>query len=152
MKPNKRIIFFLIGGALLTATVVACNHGMHFGTAEERGEWMVQKVSKELELNSIQQDKLVKLKNEFLSLRKELRDDRAQLRTDALAMLQQPTLDRDKANAMVSGQLATVNARSPAIIDAVANFYDSLDDTQRNEIREFIQHKIEHRYHRHWHD
>ncbi len=152
MKLNKRIITFIAGGTLLTATVVACHHGMHFGTAEERGEWMVQKVSKELELNSIQRDKLVNLKDEFLSLRKELRDDRAQLRTDVLAMLQQPTLDRDKANAMVSGQLATVNAGSPAIIDAVANFYDSLDDTQRSEIREFIQNKIEHRSHRYWHD
>lgn len=152
MKLNKRIILFVIGGALLTATVVACNHGMHFGTAEERSEWMVQKVSKEMELNSMQRDKLVELRDELLSLRKELRDDRAQLSTDVLAMLQQPTLDREKANTIVSGRLATVNARSPAIIDAVANFYDSLNDTQRDEIREFIQHKIEQRDHRHWHD
>lgn len=152
MKLNKRIITFIVGVTLLTTTVAACHHGMHFGTAEERGEWIVQKVSKELELNSIQQDKLVHLKDEFLSLRNELRDDRAQLRTDVLALLQQPTLDRDKANAMVSGQLATVSARSPAIIDAVANFYDSLNDMQRSELREFIQNKIEHRYHRHWHN
>ena len=152
MTLSKRILIYVIGGTLLTATVVACNHGMHFGTAEERGEWMLQKVSKELELNAIQQDKLVKLKDEFLSLRTELRDDRVQLRTDVLAMLQQPTLDRDKANAIVNGQLATINARSPAIVDAVANFYDSLDDMQRSELRELIQHKIEHRYHRPWHD
>ena len=152
MKLSKRIIIFVIGGTLLTATVVACNHGMHFGTAEERGEWMAQKVSKELELNARQQDTLAELKDEFLSLRKELRDDRLQLKTDVLAMLQQPTLDRDKANAIVNGQLATINARSPVIIDAIANFYESLDDAQRSELREFIQHKVEHRYHRSWHD
>jgi hypothetical protein len=152
MKLSKRMMTFVIGGTLLTATVVACNHGMRFGTAEERGEWIVEKVSKELELNATQEANLIEVKNGFLSLRADLSDDRSQMKTEVLAMLQQPTLDRDKMNAMVNGQMATINSRSPLIIDAVANFYDSLDDTQRSELREFIQHKIEHHHgHRYWH-
>ena len=152
MKLGRRIIMYTIGGTLLTATVVACNHGMRFGTAEERGDWLVEKVSKELELDAAQKSNLVGVKNEFLSLRADLRDDRSQMKTEVLAMLQQPLLDRDKVNAIVNERIAAINTRSPVIIDAVADFYDSLDDAQRSELREFIQHKIEHHHgHRPWH-
>ena len=152
MKLSKRVIIYMIGGTLLTATAVACNHGMRLGTAEERGQWMVEKVSKELELDALQQANLAEVKNEFLSLRAELRDDRSQMKTEVLAMLQQPTLDREKVNVIVNKKIATIDSRSPVIIDAVADFYDSLDDAQRSELREFIQHKFEHHHgHRLWH-
>jgi Spy/CpxP family protein refolding chaperone len=152
MKLSKRTMMYMIGGALLTTSVAACHHGMHYGSAEERGEWMAQKVSKELELNDLQQTRLAELKDELLDLRTSLRSDREQMRTEVLAMLQQPTLDRNKANAMVSEQVATINSRSPMIIDAIANFYDSLDDAQRAELRDFIQRKIEHQHgYRPWH-
>ena len=149
MKPSKRTIIYITGGALLIAGVAACNHGMHFGSAEERGEWMVQKVSKELALDQTQQARLEAVKDEFLSMRQSMRSDRAQTRTEVLAMLQQPTMDRDKANAIVAQYVEKLNSRSPLIIDAVANFYDSLDDEQRTELAGFIEHKIEH--HRRWH-
>jgi hypothetical protein len=136
----------MTGGALLTLGVVACNHGMHFGTAEERGEWMVEKVTKELELNQAQQARLAEVKDEFLNMRITMLSEREQTRADVLAMLQQPTLDRDKANTIVDQHIATINSRSPLIIDAIGNFYDSLDDAQRTELREFIEHKMDHHH------
>ena len=149
MKLSKRSIIYMTGGALLTLGVVACNYGMHYGTAEERGEWVVQKVSKELELNETQQARLAEVKDEFLNLRTTMRSDREQTRSDVLAMLAQPTLDREKANAIVDQKIETINSRSPAIIDAIGNFYDSLDDTQRAELMAFIEHKMEHHHGRH---
>jgi len=149
MKLTRRTIIYMTGGVLLTVGVVACNHGMHYGSAEERGEWMVQKVSKELELNEVQLARLAEVKDEFLEARKTMRSDREQTRADVLAMLQQPTLDRDKANAIVGQHIDTINSRTPVIIDAVGNFYDSLDDAQRVELREFIEHKMEHHHGRH---
>lgn len=149
MKLTKRTIIYITGGALLIGAVVACNHGMHYGTAEERGEWMLQKVSKELELNEIQQSRLAEVKDEFLGIRSTMRSDREQTRADVLAMLQQPTLDRDKANAIIGQHLETLNSRTPVIIDAIGNFYDSLDDAQRAELRAFIEHKMEHHHGRH---
>jgi len=151
MKLTRRTLIYMTGGVLLTAGVVACNHGMHFGSAEERGEWMVQKVSKELELNETQQARLVEVKDEFLEARRTMRSDREQTRADVLAMLQQPTLDRDKANAIVSLHMTTISSRSPVIIDAIGNFYDSLENGQRAELREFIEHKMDHHHgRRHW--
>jgi Spy/CpxP family protein refolding chaperone len=151
MKFNKRTLMFITGGALLTAGVVACHHGMHYGSAEERGEWMVHKVSKELELNETQLARLAEVKDKLLELRMKLRSDRAQIRTDVLAMLQQPTLDRNKANAIVDQQITKISSHSPVIIDTIGNFYDSLDDDQRAELRGFIEHKMNHHHgHHYW--
>jgi Spy/CpxP family protein refolding chaperone len=149
MKLTRRNIVFMTGGVLLTVGVVACNHGMHFGSAEERGEWMVQKVTNELELDQTQQARLAKVKNEFLDMRKSMRSDREQTRTDVLAMLKQPTLDRGKANEIVGQYIEKINSRSPVIIDAIGNFYDSLDDAQRAELTAFFEHKMEHHHRGH---
>jgi protein CpxP len=151
MKLTMRTIIYMAGGALLVSGVVACNHGMHFGSSEERGEWMVQKVTKELNLNETQESRLVDVKDVFLDARKTMRGNREQHSADVIAMFNQPTFDRDKANAIVVQHIETVNSRAPVIIDAIGNFYDSLDDAQRAELREFVEHKMEHHHdRRHW--
>jgi protein CpxP len=151
MKLSKRTIIVITAGTLLIGGVVACKRGMHHGSAEDRGEWMVEKASKELELNTAQKARLVEVKNEFLDVRKTMRSDRTQTRADVLAMLKQPTLDREKMNAIVSQKIATINTRSPAIVDAIGNFYDSLDDSQRAELSEFIEDKMDRHAKRHSH-
>jgi Spy/CpxP family protein refolding chaperone len=146
MKLTKRTIIYITGIALITTSIVACNRG----TPEERGERMVQKVSDELELTETQQARLTEVKNEFIGLRKTMRSNREQTKTDLQAMLKQPTLDRTKANSIVNQHIETIHSRSPVIIDAIGNFYDSLDDTQRAELREFIEDKMDHHHGRHF--
>ena len=146
MKLTRRTVVYITGASLLALGVVACNHGMYYGSAEERGEWMVQKVSNELELDQTQQARLEAVKDEFLNMRRSMRSEREQTRADVLAMLQQPTLDRDKANAIVAQYVEKINTRSPLIVDAIGNFYDSLDDMQRAELTAFIEHKMEHHH------
>jgi len=151
MKLTKRTIIYMAGGALLFSGVVACNHGMHFGSPEERGEWMVQKSTKELNLNETQESMLVGVKDVFIDARKTMRGNRVQHSADVIAMFNQPTFDRDKANEIVVQHIETVNSRAPIIIDAIGNFYDSLDDAQRAVLREYVEHKMEHHHdRRHW--
>ena len=146
MKLTKRTIIYITGIALITTSIVACNRG----TPEERGEKMVQKVTEELELTETQQARLTEVKNEFLETRKTMRSNREQTKTDIQAMLQQPTFDRNKANSIVNQHIETIHSRSPVIIDAIGDFYDSLDDTQRAELREFIEDKMVHHHGRHF--
>ena len=146
MKLTKRTIIYITGIALISTSIVACNRG----TPEERGERMVQKVSDELELTETQQTRLTEVKNEFIELRKTMRSNREQTKTDLQAMLKQPTLDRTRANSIVNQHIETIHSRSPVIIDALGNFYDSLDDTQRAELREFIEDKMDHHHGRHF--
>lgn len=151
MKLTKRTVIYMAGGALLAVGIVACNHGMHFASPEERGAWMIQKVTKELNLNETQASRLVDVKDVLLDARKTMRYNREQHSADVIAILNQPTFDRGKANAIVNQHIETVDTRAPIIIDAIGNFYDSLDDAQRAELREFVEHKIEHHHHRrHW--
>ena len=151
MKLTKRTIIYMTGGALLVSGIVACNHGMHFGSPEERGEWMIQKVTEELNLNETQESMLVDVNDVFLDARKTMRGNRVQHSADVIAMFNQTTFDRDKANEIVVQHIETVNSRAPIIIDAIGNFYDSLDDAQHAELREFIEHKMEHHHdRRHW--
>jgi Spy/CpxP family protein refolding chaperone len=149
MKLTKRTFVYITGASLLALGVVACKHGMYYGSAEERGEWVVQKVSNELELDQTQQARLEAVKDEFLNMRRSMRSEREQTRADVLAMLQQPTLDRNRANAIVAQYVENINTRSPLIVDAIGNFYDSLNDAQRAELTAFIEHKMEHHYR--WH-
>ena len=146
MKLTKRTIIYMTGIALLTTSMVACNRG----TPEERGERIVQKVTEKLELTETQQTRLSEVKNEFLEMRKTMQSNREQTQTDIQAMLKQPTLDRNKANSIVNQHIETIHSRSSVIIDAIGNFYDSLDDAQRAELREFIEDKMEHRHGRHF--
>lgn len=136
----------MTGAALLATSIVACNRG----TAEERGERMVQKVTEELALTEIQQTRLSEVKNEFLEMRKTMRSNREQRQADIQAMLKQPTLDRNKANSIVNQHIETIHSRSPVIIDAIGNFYDSLDETQRVELSAFIEDKMENHHGRHF--
>ena len=151
MKLGKRTIILITSGVLLIGGVAACKRGMHHGSAEERGEWIVEKASNKLELNADQKSKLIVVKNEFLDVRKTMRSDRDQTRADVLSMLKQPTLDREKMNSIVNQKIATINTRSPAIVDAIGNFYDSLDASQRAELSEFIEDKMERHAKRHSH-
>jgi len=152
MKITKRTMTYLAGGVLLASAATGCHRGMHCGTAEERGEWVVQKVSSELELDDTQQARLAEVKDQFLDARRLMKVNREQHRAEVLTMLSQPTFDRDKANAMVGQQIETVNTRAPVVIDAIGNFWESLDADQQTQLREFVEDKIE-RYHNRqlWH-
>jgi len=136
----------MAGIALLTTSIVGCNRG----TPEERGDRIVQKVTEELDLTAIQQASLTQVKNELLEMRNTISSSREQTQADIWAMLKQPRLDRNQANSMVNQRIEAIHSRSPAIIDAMGNFYDSLDDLQRAELREFIEDRMEHRHGRHF--
>jgi Spy/CpxP family protein refolding chaperone len=105
---------------------------------------VVEKVSKKLELNETQKIKLVNLKDELLAVRKTMRSDRDEKRAEVLAMMKQPTLDREKVNTMVQQKINVASTQAPVVIDAMADFYDSLDDAQRAELVEHIEDKMEH--------
>ena len=81
-------------------------------------------------------------------MRKTMQSNRVQTKTDIQTMLNQPVLDRDMANAIINQHVDTIHSGSPAIINAIGDFYDSLDDTQRAEIREFVGDKMEHGHRR----
>ena len=148
MKRKSKWFVYSITGSILAVMLAAC--GPHRHDPEERAEWMMEKVTKELELNETQVAKLNLVKNELLKAGKDFRQRRDDSRQTVVDLIQQPTLDRDKAVALVNQHTAAINEQAPQIIAALGDFYDSLSPEQQAELREHIQDRMEH--HRHyWH-
>jgi Spy/CpxP family protein refolding chaperone len=49
-----------------------------------------------------------------------------------------PTFDRNKASALIQDKVGAVNTKSPEVVAAMADFYDSLKPEQQSKVREFM--------------
>lgn len=149
MKPiSKRLVILVASGAVIVGTLAACGHH-RYHDPEKRGEWLVEKVTDELELNETQQAKLETVRQEILTVRKDFREDRQNTREEILVMLDQAQLDRQKVLSMVEQKTVSINQHAPQIVNALGEFYDSLSDEQRKELREHVADMGE-RHHHHW--
>jgi periplasmic protein CpxP/Spy len=149
MKPiSKRIVILVATGVVITGTLAACGHH-RYHDPEKRGEWFVEKVTDELQLNESQQTKLENVRQEILTVRKEMHADRQSTHDEILAMLDQPQLDRQKVLSMVEQKTGSINQYVPQVVNALGEFYDSLSAEQRKELREHVA-KMDERQHHHW--
>jgi len=144
----KRITKFVIigtGAIVLAGSIAACSR---HHSPEQRSEWMMEKMSKELKLDTAQQTKLKALSEQMLAVRKSMRQEFGSDRSEVLSLLDQPKLDQAKVLGMVHEHTQTINQRAPQIVAALGDFYDSLNPEQQAEVRKFV--KEHHEHHRHW--
>ncbi len=138
----KRSLITLFGVTLLAGGLTACGHRMHSPMSDEKvAEFrvkMIDRAGKELELNEAQKAKLGVLADKLREQRLALMgagDPRAQ----AQAIVAGAQFDRAKAQALVEEKTAALRARSPEVIAAMADFFDSLTPTQQQKVRDFMQ-------------
>jgi protein CpxP len=144
----KRITKFVIigtGALLLVGSISACHRHRE---PEQRAEWMMEKVSKELKLDQAQQAKFKVLSDEMLATRKAMKQEFGDDREQVLSLLEQPKLDQAKILGMVREHTQAINNSAPKVVAALGDFYDSLTLEQQAEVREFV--KERHGHHRHW--
>ena len=146
---TKHLMLLIVGGAVVTGTLVACGHH-RYHDPEKRGEWLVGKVTAELKLNESQQAKLELVRQEILTIRKNIHADRQNSRQDILTMLEQPQLDRQKVLSMVEQKTQTINQYAPQVVNPLGEFYDSLSDEQRKELREHVAGMNDQHHHHYW--
>lgn len=140
-RITKFSIIGIIGLALIGGAV-ACSH--HYKDPEQRAQWMQGKISDELNLNETQQAKLQNLFTVMMQVRQEMKAEFADDHQNIDKLLQHPTLDRGQMLSMVNKHTASMNENAPRVIDAMADFYDSLDEQQRAQLREHMQEMREH--------
>ena len=145
MKPwIKRTLFGLFGVSLLVGGLTACGHRHGYGAnmtpeqaAEFRGK-MVDRVSSKLDLDATQKQKLTvlgeKLHEQRLAMMGASKDPRADLK----ALVAGDKFDKTRAQALVTEKTAAVTGKSPEVIAALADFYDSLNPAQQQKVREFM--------------
>lgn len=127
--------------------VVGC--GFHHKSADEKAEWIGEKIEDRLDLTEAQRPQLDALEREMKALHGEHRTLRRQHLEQLGKMLDSPTLDRKQAVAMVGEKSGFITAHAERMVEAVANLYDTLSDEQRAELREFIDRHAGHDGH-HW--
>ena len=146
MKPwIKRTLIAVTGATIVLGGLSACGHrGDHrqSGWSEERVTEMrgkaIERVSSKLELNAEQKQKLGLLADEMLAARKAVKGDSAQPREELKALIASDKFDRNRAQQLMEQKTQAVQGSSPRVIEAMANFYDSLTPAQQAQVRDFM--------------
>ena len=140
----KRTLIGVFGASIVLGGLTACGHaGMHGNwnaseaDAGKMRERMLDRAGKELNLDAAQKQRLATLADK-------LRDQRIALmgntdpRADFQGLLAGSTLDRGKAQALVEAKTAAIQAKSPEVIAAAGDFFDSLRPDQQQQVRDFL--------------
>jgi periplasmic protein CpxP/Spy len=149
MKPwIRRSLLGLFGATIVFGGLTACGHRYeHHGwntspeeSAKFRGR-MVDRVAGKLDLNEDQKKRLgvlaERLHEQRLALMAKTPDPRAEVQ----ALVAGDKFDRARAQTLISDKTAALNAKSPEVVAAMGDFYDSLTPAQQAKVREFTQHR-----------
>lgn len=144
----KRTLFGLFGASIALGGLAACGHRYgheHFGamSAEEHAEFhkrVIDRVASRLELNEEQKRRLATLVDKVHDQRQALRGA-AEPRAEVRSLIAGEKFDRAKAQTLIGEKVAAVNAKSPEVIAAFGDFYDSLSPAQQAKVRDFLQHR-----------
>jgi len=140
MKPwFKRSLFGFASLALVAGSLAGCaghRHGWSGDSAEFRAK-MVERVGSKLDLDAAQKQKLAVLADKIQAQRAALRgggDPREEIRS----LFAGAKLDQERATKLVADKAAAVQAGSPEVIAAAADFFDNLNPAQQEKVREFM--------------
>lgn len=149
MKPwLKRTLIGVVGAFTIFGALGACSHHGHqrhgwSAMSEEDAAKMkarlVERAADKLSLDEAQKaklgvlaDRLREQRNAFVG---ETKDPRAELGS----LIAGTTFDRAKAQTLVQSKTQAVQTKSPEVIAAMADFYDSLKPEQQAKVRDYLQ-------------
>ncbi len=107
---------------------------------------LIERAASKLDLDATQKARLAALTDRLRETRNAMVATSADPREEFKAAIAGNAFDRGRVNTLVQAQLATAGARSPALINAAADFYDSLRPAQQAELREMLARGREHRH------
>jgi periplasmic protein CpxP/Spy len=145
MRPwIKRSLFGLFGATILLGGLTACGHH-HYGgwqmSEEDSAKMrtrMIERATKELSLDEAQKARLATLADKLREQRQALLPQGADPRADMQTLVAGAKFDREKATSLVDAKTGAVKSKSPQVINAAADFYDSLKPEQQLKVREFM--------------
>jgi len=148
MKLSTRIITaaLLIAGS--SGAVYAFSKHNDWGMSpEEKLEFVTERVTRKLDLNSQQQQNFAELAATVVQIMQDAKITKAQNVTEIEALLQEPSFNQARALELVQQKTSMINEKAPLVITSLAVFLDSLTVEQKHQMQEFMQHR--HQHHRH---
>ena len=145
MRPwIKRTLIGVFGASILLGGLSACGHhyrgGWHGSEADsmKMREHMLERVGKELALDDAQKQRLVVLADKLKEQRAALVGNSADPRAEMQALVAGPRFERGRAQDLVTAKTDALRSKSPEVIAAAADFFDSLKPEQQQKVREFL--------------
>ena len=148
MKLSTRIITaaLLIAGS--SGAVYAFSKHNDWGMSpEEKVEFVTERVTRKLDLDSQQQQNFAELAATVAQIMQDARITKAQNFTEIEALLQEPSFNQARALELIQQKTRMINEKAPLVITSLAVFLDSLSGEQKLQMQEFVQHR--HQHHRH---
>lgn len=143
----KRTLIGLATASVLLGGLAACGHRAWHGhgwstmsdaDAAQMKARVIERVAGKLDLDEAQKAKLGALADTLREQRKAVAGNAGEPKAELLALIAGPSFDRTRAGAWVSAKATAVTTASPAVINALADFYDSLRPEQQAQVREFV--------------
>jgi periplasmic protein CpxP/Spy len=102
------------------------------------GGWMLRRVSRKLDLNESQQQRLTSVQGRMQDLRAGMQAAREEHREALLALLSGERFDRTEAMRLLKVPAAVAAETAPELVAAFGDFYDGLNAGQRTRLRELM--------------
>jgi periplasmic protein CpxP/Spy len=139
----KKSLIGIIGASVLLFGAAGCSHhsggrhGSQAGSSDFRAK-MVDRAAAKLDLNEMQKQKLTVLATKMQEQRTALMGSGTDPRAEAKVIVAGTTFDKAKAQALVDEKTSAVKAKSPEVIAAAADFFDTLNPAQQQQVRDFM--------------
>ena len=148
MKLSTRIITAVLLIAGSSGVVYAFSkHGDWHMTPEEKVEFVSDRVTKKLNLDSEQQQNFSHLAEIMAQIMIDARATKQHHIEEIGTLLQDPSFNQARALEMVQQKTQIINEKAPLVISSLAVFLDSLNGEQKQQLQEFIQnHRNHHRH------
>ncbi|HMB72470.1 MAG TPA: Spy/CpxP family protein refolding chaperone [Gammaproteobacteria bacterium] len=145
MKLSTRIITaaMLVAGSS-TAVYAVSKHGDWHMTPEEKAEFVTDRVTKKLSLDTTQRQNFNDLASLVAGIVAEARASKSEQMEELSALIQAPNFDQARALELVREKTGMVEENAPQVIASLAVFLDSLNSEQKQQLEEFIEHRHQH--------
>ncbi len=147
----KRTLMGALAATALLGGLAACGHmdpdmgsmgGMaanmnpeHYAQTRDK---MLDRAAGKLDLNADQKQRLVKLADAMHAQHMALMGAGQNPRAEMKALITGDKFDAVRAQALVTEKTIAINAKSPEVIAAMADFFNSLNATQQQKVRDFL--------------
>ena len=143
----KRTLIGIVGATALFGALGACSHhgahrhgwsAMSDEDAAKMKAKLVETAGRKLDLDEAQKGKLGTLADKLREQRNAFVGDTRDPRAELNALVAGSTFDRNKAQALIQAKTGAVQSKSPEVVGALADFYDSLKPEQQAKVREYL--------------
>lgn len=142
----KRSLFGLLGGALVVGSIAGCagqRHGWSGMSEQSQAEFrtkLVERVGSKLDLDAAQKQKLTVLADALQAQRTAMREAGGVggTRSQFTSLFAGAKLDQAGAAKLIDEKTAAMRSGSPEVIAAAADFFDHLNPSQQQKVREFM--------------